>query len=111
MAGQEFRPRSFYSQAWARLFFLPARKSPNESEVIPVPYGAPWPWLGASSLYPSLSLYGPLAQDLLGGLSHILWGLTCDERIGAPLDVGTNRVVRVSLTLSSPEEGKSGSPN
>jgi hypothetical protein len=27
-------------------------------------------------------LYVPLAQDLLGGLSHTLWGLGCYERIG-----------------------------
>jgi hypothetical protein len=111
MAGQEFRPRSFCPQARARLFFLPARESPNKSEVIPVPHGGPWSWIVTSSVYPSLSLYAPLAQDLLRGLSHILWWLTCDERIGAPLDVETNRVVRVSLTLSSPEEGKAGSPN
>jgi hypothetical protein len=74
MAEQEFRPRSFCPQAWARLFFLTARNSPNKSEVIPVPHGAPCSWIGASSLYPSLSLYTPLAQDLLErALSHALW--------------------------------------
>lgn len=82
MAGQEFRPRSFYPQAWARPLFLPETKSPNKSEVIPLPHGAPWSWIEQSSLYPSLSLYVPLAQDLLGGLSHTLWGLGCYERIG-----------------------------
>jgi hypothetical protein len=83
MAGQEFRPRSFYPQAWARPLFLSEAQSPNKSELVPVPHGTPWSWIGQSLLCPSLSLYVPLAKEFLRGLSHILWGLRCNERIRA----------------------------
>jgi len=111
MAGQEFRPRSFHPQAWARPLFLPETKSPNKSEVTPVPHGAPWSWIKQSSLYPSLFLVCPIGpRPHRRALPHTL-GLRCNEQIGAPEGVGANRAVRVSLRLPPPEEGKSGSPN
>jgi|SRR5215469_14750712 len=96
MVGEDFRLRNFYPQAWARLFFLP-EKSPNKSELIPIPYGAHC--LGLAVVTVSIAfLVCPLAQNLFGG------SIRCFGSLGAMSESGPAKCRNEPLFLPRKKE-------